>query len=132
MKPLEDHETFRNELASVHRDGRRKWVYARQPSGRFYQRRTILSWFLLVFLFAAPFIRVAGQPLVVLNFLERRFVLFGMTFWPQDFYLVVLIALSTLLTLALSTTAVGRIWCGWLCPQTVFMEMLFRKIEYLI
>lgn len=129
---LEEHETFRNELASVHKDGRRKWVYARQPSGRFYRRRTIVSWFLLAFLFAAPFITVAGQPLVLLNFLERRFVLLGVAFWPQDFYLIVLVALTVLLTLALSTTAVGRVWCGWLCPQTIFMEMLFRKIEYAI
>lgn len=129
---LEEHETFRNELASVQQDGRRRWVYARQPSGRFYRRRTILSWFLLAFLFTAPFIKVAGQPLVLLNFLERRFVLLGLTFWPQDFYLVVLLALTILLTLALSTAAVGRIWCGWLCPQTIFMEMLFRKIEYAI
>jgi cytochrome c oxidase accessory protein FixG len=132
METDQEHETFRNELASVHTDGRRKWVYARKPAGRFYTRRTVLSWFLLVFLFTAPFIKVAGQPLVLLNFLERRFVLFGLAFWPQDFYLVVLVALTVLLTLALSTTAVGRIWCGWLCPQTVFMEMLFRKIEYVI
>ena len=128
----DEHETFRNELASVHRDGRRKWVYARQPSGRYYRARTILSWGLLAFLCAAPFVRVNGQPLVLLNFLDRRFILFGLTFWPQDLYLVVLVALTVLLTLALSTTAVGRIWCGWLCPQTVFMEMLFRKIEYAI
>lgn len=129
---LEEHEAFRNELASVQKDGRRKWVYARQPSGRFYRRRTVLSWFLLAFLFSAPFIKVAGQPLVLLNFLERRFVLLGLTFSPQDFYLVVLLALTILLTLALSTASVGRVWCGWLCPQTVFMEMLFRKIEYAI
>ena len=129
---LEEHEEFRNQLASVHKDGRRKWVYARQPAGRYYRARTLLSWFLLAFLFAAPFVRVGGQPLVLLDFLGRRFVLFGMVFWPQDFYIVVLIALCVLVTLALSTTAVGRIWCGWLCPQTVFMEMVFRKIEYLI
>jgi cytochrome c oxidase accessory protein FixG len=128
----EDHERFRNELASVHTDGRRKWVFARKPSGRYYRARTILSWFLLAFLFGAPFVTVNGQQLVLLDFLERRFAAFGMVFWPQDFYLVVLIALALLVTLALSTTAVGRIWCGWLCPQTVFMEMLFRKIEYLI
>lgn len=128
----EEHETFRNELASVHKDGRRKWVYARKPSGRYYQIRTVLSWFLLAFLFAAPFVKVGGQQLVLLNFLERRFVLFGLVFWPQDFYLVVLIALTLLVTLALSTTAVGRVWCGWLCPQTIFMEMLFRKIEWAI
>ena len=128
----EEHELFRNELASVHADGRRKWIYARQPSGRYYRARTILSWFLLAFLFAAPFVTMNGHQLVLLDFLERRFVVFGLVFWPQDFYLVVLIALTLLVTLALSTTAVGRIWCGWLCPQTVFMEMLFRKIEYLI
>jgi len=128
----EEHETFRNELASVNADGRRKWVFARKPAGAYYRLRTILSWFLLAFLFAAPFVKVGGQQLVLLNFLERRFVLLGLVFWPQDFYLVVVIALTLLVTLALSTTAVGRIWCGWLCPQTVFMEMLFRKIEWAI
>lgn len=126
----EEHETFRNELASVARDGRRRWIYAQKPSGRFYRARTIVSWFLLAFLLLAPFIKYKGQPLVLLNVLERRFVFFGVVFWPQDFYLVVLIALSVLVTLALSTVAVGRVWCGWLCPQTIFMEMLFRKLEY--
>ncbi|HEX5214443.1 MAG TPA: cytochrome c oxidase accessory protein CcoG [Vicinamibacterales bacterium] len=128
----EDHETFRNALASVQADGRRKWVYARQPSGRYYRARTVLSWFLLAFLFSAPFIRMNGQQLILLDFIERRFVAFGLVFWPQDFYIAVLVALTALVTLALVTTTVGRIWCGWLCPQTVFMEMLFRKIEYLI
>jgi cytochrome c oxidase accessory protein FixG len=128
----DEHDTFRNALASVHMDGRRKWIFARQPSGRFYRARTILSWFLLAFLFGAPFIQLNGHPLVLLDFLERRFAFFGLVFWPQDFYLVVLVALSVLVTLALSTTAVGRIWCGWLCPQTIFMEMLFRKLEYVI
>ena len=128
----EDHDAFRNELASITRDGRRRWIYARQPTGRFYRWRTVLSWFLLAFLFLAPFITVNGQPLVLLDIVERRFALFGLVFWPQDFYLVVLLALTALVGLALSTAAVGRIWCGWLCPQTVFMEMLFRKIEYLV
>jgi cytochrome c oxidase accessory protein FixG len=128
----EAHDSFRNELASVHADGRRKWVYARQPSGRYYRARTILSWLLLGFLFAAPFVTVNGHQLILLDFLERRFAFFGLVFWPQDFYLVVLLALTILVTLALATATVGRIWCGWLCPQTIFMEMLFRKIEYLV
>lgn len=128
----DEHETFRNALASVHVDGRRRWVFARKPSGPYYRARTILSWFLLAFLFAAPFVKVNGHPLVLLDFIERRFAFLGLVFWPQDFYLVVLVALTVLVTLALSTTAVGRIWCGWLCPQTIFMEMLFRKIEWAI
>lgn len=126
----EEHQTFRDELASIARDGRRRWIYARQPSGRLYRARTVLSWFLLAFLLLAPFVHFRGQPLVLLNVLERRFVFLGMVFWPQDFYLVVLIALSVLVTLALSTVAIGRVWCGWLCPQTIFMEMLFRRLEF--
>ena len=128
----EEHEIFRNELATVARDGRRRWIYARKPSGRLYRARTVLSWGLLAFLFLAPFIYVSGQPLMMLNVLERRFVLLGVLFRPQDFYLVVLIGLTVLVTVVLSTVVFGRIWCGWLCPQTIFMEMLFRKLEYLI
>lgn len=126
------HETFRNELASISPDGRRRWVYARKPSGFFYRWRTRLSWLLLAFLLLAPFVRVGGLPLMMFNVIERKFVFFGLLFWPQDFYMVVLIALSVLVTLMLSTVTVGRVWCGWLCPQTIFMEMVFRKIEYAI
>jgi cytochrome c oxidase accessory protein FixG len=132
LDSFEQHETFRNELASVAPDGRRRWIYARQPAGRFYRARTLVSVCLLAFLFAAPFVRFNGLPLVLLNVIERRFVLFGVIFWPQDFYLVVLIAIAVLVTLVLSTATIGRVWCGWLCPQTVFMEMVFRKIEFLI
>lgn len=127
-----DHETFRNELASVERDGRRRWIYARQPSGRLYRARTVVSVFLLAFLLLAPFITVSGQPLMLLDVLNRRFVILGTLFMPQDFYIVVVLALSVLVTIVLSTVVVGRIWCGWLCPQTIFMEMVFRRIEYLI
>jgi cytochrome c oxidase accessory protein FixG len=130
--PAEAHETFRNELASVARDGRRRWIYARQPSGGFYRARTAVSVALLAFLFLAPFVTINGQPLMLLDILERRFVLLGVFFRPQDFYIVVLIALTVLVTLVLATVVVGRVWCGWLCPQTVFMEMLFRRLEYLI
>ena len=129
---LEQHDAFRDQLASVAPDGRRRWIYARQPSGRLYRARTIVSAGLLAFLVGAPFVRIGGQPAVLLNVLERRFVVFGVAFWPQDFALVVLLALTLLVGLALSTTAIGRVWCGWLCPQTVFMEMVFRRLEYLI
>ncbi|BCS34422.1 cytochrome c oxidase accessory protein CcoG [Luteitalea sp. TBR-22] len=128
----EDHDDFRNELASVHKDGRRKWVYARKPSGRFYAARTYVSYVLLALLFFGPFVTLHGQPILLLNVLERKFIVFGIVFWPQDFYLLVLCVLTGFLTIALVTSAVGRIWCGWMCPQTIFLEMLFRKIEWLI
>ena len=128
----EAHEAFRNELASVHKDGRRKWVYAREPHGRFHRARVLVAIGLLLFLVAAPFVRFKGEPLILINLLERKFVLFGLVFWPQDFYMVVLLALTVLVTLMVSTAAFGRIWCGWLCPQTIFLEMVFRKIEFAI
>lgn len=129
---VEDHEAFRGELASIAKDGKRKWIYARQPEGRYYRRRTILSIFLLIFLFGAPFVRINGHPFMLLNILERKFVILGMPFMPQDFHLVVLLFLTLLVTIVLFTAVVGRVWCGWLCPQTIFMEMVFRKIEYFI
>ena len=125
-------DSFRNELASVATDGRRRWIYARQPAGRYYTARTGVAALLVAFLLAAPFVTVGGQPLMMLNVIERRFVLLGIVFPPQDLYLVVLIALSALVTLVLVTVVAGRIWCGWLCPQTVFLEMVFRRLEYLI
>jgi cytochrome c oxidase accessory protein FixG len=134
MTPVPDeiHDTFRNELASVASDGRRRWVYARQPSGWLYRARSGVGAALVMFLVLAPFIRVGGQPLMMLNVIERRFVLLGLFFPPQDLSLVVLIALVGLVTVMLATVLFGRIWCGWLCPQTVFMEMVFRRIEYAV
>ena len=128
----DDHDGFRDALASVKTDGRRRWIYARQPAGPFYRARTVVSWILLGVLFAAPFVRIGGQPLILMNVIDRRFVFFGVVFWPQDFYLVAILALTGLVTLMLATVTIGRVWCGWFCPQTIFMEMLFRKLEYLI
>jgi cytochrome c oxidase accessory protein FixG len=132
LQPADEDEAFRDELASVARDGRRRWIYARAPSGRFYRARTVVSAVLLAFLIFAPFVTIHGQPLMLLDILHRRFVLLGLFFRPQDFYLVVLIALTAIVTLVLVTVMAGRVWCGWLCPQTVFMEMVFRRLEYLI
>ena len=132
MSVITEYDSFRDTLASVTRDGRRRWIFARQPSGTLYRARTALSVFLLAFLLLAPFIQLHGQPLMLLNVLERKFVILGAVFRPQDFYLVVMLALSALVTLVLSTVVIGRVWCGWLCPQTIFMEMVFRRIEFLI
>ena len=131
-KYTEEHDTFRNELASVARDGRRRWIFARQPSGPLYRARTALGGLLIGFLFLAPFVSVHGQPLMLLNVLDRKFVILGTLFRPQDFHIVVILALAGLVTLMLFTVVVGRVWCGWMCPQTIFMEMLFRRIEYAI
>jgi cytochrome c oxidase accessory protein FixG len=123
-------EEFRNTIATVDEKGKRIWIYAKKPSGPFYRRRIALSIGLLALLFAGPFIRIGGQPLMLLNFLERRFVLFGQAFWPQDFVIVAITLITFFVFIILFTVVFGRVWCGWMCPQTLFMEMVFRKIEY--
>jgi cytochrome c oxidase accessory protein FixG len=130
--PEQDAEKYRNELASIAMDGSRKWIYARQPKGNYYNARTIVALILLGFLFLAPHITVHGHQFMLLNFLKREFIVFGYPFMPQDFHLVVLLALTSIVSVALFTAVLGRIWCGWMCPQTIFMEMIFRRLEWLI
>jgi len=127
-----DEHTFRDSLATVDQHGRRIWVYPDEPSGRYYTARKLLSYVLLAFLFAAPFLKIAGNPLLQFDIVNRRFFIFGASFWPQDFYLFVLSVIALVVFIILFTAAFGRLFCGWVCPQTVFMEMLFRRIEFLI
>jgi cytochrome c oxidase accessory protein FixG len=129
---MSDSESFRDHISTVNEKGKRVWVYPKKQKGKFYRARTILSWFLLAFLFGTPFIKVNGHPFILLNVLERKFILFGFVFGPQDFYLFVIATISTLVFVVLFTAIYGRLFCGWICPQTVFMEMVFRKIEYWI
>jgi len=112
--------------------GGRKWVYAKKPKGKWYTRRTIFSWFLLLFFVVAPLIKINGNPFILLDIESRRFIIFGAIFWAQDAFILSLLMLSFVLFIVLFTVTFGRLWCGWACPQTIFLEMVFRKIEYLI
>jgi cytochrome c oxidase accessory protein FixG len=123
---------FRDRVATVDKEGKRIWVYPKKPSGRFTGARQLLGVILLAFLFIAPFIRVNGQQFLLLNILERKFIIFGLVFWPQDFYIFVLATITLVVFIVLFTVVFGRLWCGWACPQTIFMEIVFRKIEYWI
>ncbi|SMC86023.1 cytochrome c oxidase accessory protein CcoG [Pedobacter africanus] len=121
---------FRDQLSTLTDDGKsRKWIYPGVVKGKLYRYRSVLSYFLLVLLFAAPFLKLNGEQLVLLNILERKFVFFGVIFWPQDFYLFVLALLTFMVFIVLFTVVFGRVFCGWACPQTIFLEMVFRKIE---
>lgn len=128
----EEHQEFRNHLATVTKEGKRKWIFPKKPSGRFYNARTIVSIFLLAFLIITPFIKVNGHQFLLLDFPNRHFILFGVPFGPHDFHLFVLAMISFVVFIVLFTVIFGRIFCGWICPQTIFMEMVFRKIEYWI
>ncbi|MBG7613433.1 cytochrome c oxidase accessory protein CcoG [Polaribacter sp. BAL334] len=125
-------EQFRDSIATINTEGKRSWVYPKKPSGRFYKYRSYVSYFLLIFLFAAPFIKINGNQFLLFNVLERKFNIFGFPFWPQDFYLFVISMITGVVFVILFTVVFGRIFCGWICPQTIFLEMVFRKIEYWI
>ena len=126
-------ESFRDHISTVdHRSGKRNWLYPKKPSGPFYRARTIVSVVLLAALFGMPFIKVNGNPLLLFNILERKFVIFGIVFTPQDLHLFALAMITLMVFIVLFTVVFGRLFCGWVCPQTIFMEMLFRKIEYWI
>jgi len=127
-----DFSNFRDHIPTADQKGRRLWVYPKKPSGRFTRARTWVSWFLLALLFAGPFIRINGNPLLMMNIPSRKFVIFGQIFWPQDMFIFAIAMVTALVMVVLFTAVYGRIWCGWLCPQTVLMEMVFRKIEYFI
>lgn len=122
-------ENFRNQLPNADQQGGRKWLYPRLEKGSLLRWRTAVAWVLLVALFAGPLLSIDGHPLFLFNVLERKFIFFGVPFWPQDFYLVAIGLITFIVFIALFTVIYGRVWCGWACPQTIFMEMVFRKIE---
>lgn len=125
-------DSFRDQLYNVDTSGRRVGFYPKKPKGKLYKSRTIVSIVLLIIFFGTPWLKVNGDPLFLFNVLERKFILFGQTFWPQDLYLMVLAIISLFVFVILFTVVFGRLWCGWACPQTIFLEMVYRKIEYWI
>ncbi len=125
-------ESFRDSISTVDEKGKRIWMFPKKSLGKLTNYRTLVSYVLLVFLLAGPWIRIDGEPLLLLNILERKFVIFGRIFWPQDFYLFGLAMITAVVFIILFTVVYGRIFCGWICPQTIFMEHVYRKIEYWI
>lgn len=124
--------SFRDKIATVGDDGKRVWIYPKKPKGKKYNQRWIVASVLLAILFVVPWIKYNGEPFMLFNILERKFILFGQLFWPQDFHLVVLAIITFIVFIILFTVIFGRLFCGWACPQTIFMEFVFRQIEYLI
>ena len=138
---MTDSPTFRDSIPTVDESGRRVWMYPRKPpTGKhaskeavnWYRLRTYVSWVLLVILVVGPFVKIAGNPLLMFNIVERKFSILGLMFYPQDFYLFALAMITAFVMCVFFTALYGRLFCGWVCPQTIFMEMVFRKIEYLI
>ncbi len=127
-----ENERFRDSIGTINEEGKRSWIFPKKPKGKYYDYRKWVSYFLLIFLFAAPFIKINGNQFLMFNVLERRFNIFGAPFWPQDFHIFVIMMIIGVIFVVFFTVAYGRLFCGWICPQTIFMEMVFRRIEYWI
>ena len=125
-------EEFRDTIGTVDKEGNRIWVYPKKPKGNYHNARIVVTIVLLALLFTGPFLTWKGNPMFLFNIFERKFILFGVPFWPQDFHILGIGMIALVVFIILFTVAFGRIWCGWACPQTLFMEMVFRKIEYWI
>lgn len=132
LDELEHGSTYRDRVSTVTEKGARNWLYVLKPHGRYYNYRNILTVFYLIVFFGMPFIKVNGMPFMLLNVLEGKFILFSKIFWPQDFYIFAIAMITSIVFVTLFTVVYGRLFCGWVCPQTIFMEMIFRKIEWWI
>jgi cytochrome c oxidase accessory protein FixG len=123
-------ESFRDTLSTVDEHGKRIWLYPKKPGGKLFNARQAVGYLLFAFMVVVPFIKVNGHPLFLLNVMERKFIVFGTVFWPQDFHLVAMGLITFIIFIIMFTVIFGRVWCGWTCPQTIFMELIYRRIEY--
>lgn len=125
-------ETFRDRVSSVTNKGKHNWIYALKPSGKWFNYRKYIAYFYLAIFFIMPFIKVNGMPFMLINLPEGKFILFSKIFWPQDFFIFAIAMITFVVFIVLFTVVFGRLFCGWVCPQTVFMEFVFRPIEWLV
>lgn len=125
-------ETYRDSIGTMEQSGKRKWVFPRKPKGRYTNYRNLVAYCLLLFYFALPFIMINGNPSLQFDVFNRQIFIAGQPFYPQDFFILTLGAIVSLICIIIFTIAFGRIFCGWICPQTIFLENVFRKIEYAI
>ncbi|MCA9286597.1 MAG: cytochrome c oxidase accessory protein CcoG [Phycisphaerales bacterium] len=116
-------------LSTLNKDGSRRWLAPRPMRGRFMSARRVVAIVLILVFTAIPYVRIGGHPLVLLDLPARRFTIFGMTFLPTDTLLLALFMVSAFVSIFLLTALLGRVWCGWACPQTVYLEFVFRPIE---
>ena len=116
-------------LSTLEADGSRRWLKPKLSKGKLLTLRRIMAYALIVIFTVVPFLKVNGMPMILLDIPARRFTLFGFTFLPTDTVLLAIFMVTVLLAIFLFTALFGRVWCGWACPQTVYMEFLFRPIE---
>lgn len=123
--PLHDERV----LSTLNEDGTRFWIRPKVAKGRFLRRRQLVGYGLILLFVALPFVRIGGRPALLLDLVTRELSVFGAVFKPSDGFVLMLLGLTVVLTVFLVTALFGRVWCGWGCPQTVYLELVFRPIE---
>lgn len=123
------HELPNDRLATTDKEGHRLFLYPADVSGRFRNYRTWVQTILIVFFLVLPWIHIGGHPVLLLNIPQRKFSILGAVFWAHEVPLLFLLLAGGALTLGFVTAIWGRFWCGWACPQTVFIDGVFRRIE---
>ncbi len=118
-------------LSTLTREGKRRWICPKPSTGRFLHARRLVAIVLILVFTLVPYLRMNGRPLVLLDVVARKFTLFGTTFLPNDTVLLALLMVLVFVSIFLITSLFGRVWCGWACPQTVYMEFVFRPLERL-
>lgn len=116
-------------LPTLRRDGSRNWLSPSLAKGFYWHRRRWVAYGLIAFFVILPHLRFAGKPYVLFDIAHRQFTIMGHTFYPTDTPLVALMMLMAFFSIMLVTAVAGRLWCGWGCPQTVYLEFLFRPID---
>ena len=107
-------------------------VYPREVDGRFDRLRIAAVFWLLGMFYVFPWLRWNGHQAVLFDLPARKFYVFGLTFWPQDFFYMTWLLVMAGLALFFFTALAGRLWCGYACPQTVWTEVFLwieRRIE---
>ena len=132
MEKSDNSKSYKDSVSTISDQGKRVWIYPKKPKGRFTTARTIVAVLLILILLVTPFIKIHGHPFMMFNLLARKFIFFGLAFGPYDFAILVVGFIAFAIFIILFTAIFGRIFCGWICPQTIFMEMVFRKIEFWI
>ena len=119
-------------LSTLKKDGRRRWLYPVLSKGVWLNRRRILGWILIAVYMLLPVVHFAGKPLVLLDLVTREFTILGVTLYANDTLVLMLFVLAAFTGILLLTAVLGRAWCGWACPQTVYLEFVYRAIERLV
>ncbi len=126
---LKSRELPTDRIATSDKEGKRIYLYPADVKGKWRQWRVKLRAVLVIFFLFLPWLKINGHQAVLLDIPQRRFAIFGLTFWAHDAPMILFVLVGLVLAIVLVTALWGRLWCGWACPQTVFIEAVFRRIE---